>query len=77
MIAIKYRSIVQRGANKNDYYEQSEQDRKQLVDHINALVSLNISRTEDFADAVLFFASPWSRAITGQNLIVDGGLVLN
>lgn len=30
---------------------------------------------EDMADAVLFFASPWSRAVTGQNLIVDGGLV--
>lgn len=27
------------------------------------------------ADAVLLFASPWARAITGQNLIVDGGLV--
>jgi|MGY5794783.1 3-oxoacyl-[acyl-carrier protein] reductase len=27
------------------------------------------------ADAVLFFASPWARAVTGQNLIVDGGLV--
>ena len=27
------------------------------------------------ADAVLFFLSPWSRAVTGQNLIVDGGLV--
>lgn len=30
---------------------------------------------EEFADAVLFFASPWARAITGQNLVVDGGLV--
>jgi 3-oxoacyl-[acyl-carrier protein] reductase len=29
----------------------------------------------EFADATLFFASPWSRAVTGQNLIVDGGLV--
>jgi 3-oxoacyl-[acyl-carrier protein] reductase len=29
----------------------------------------------EFADAVLFFASPWSRAVTGQNLVVDGGLV--
>lgn len=28
------------------------------------------------ADAVLFFASPWSRAVTGQNMIVDGGLVM-
>ena len=26
-------------------------------------------------DAALFFASPWARAVTGQNLIVDGGLV--
>lgn len=32
---------------------------------------------EEAADAVLFFASPWSRAVTGQNLIVDGGLVCN
>lgn len=31
----------------------------------------------EFADTALFFASPWSRAITGQNLIVDGGLVKN
>jgi 3-oxoacyl-[acyl-carrier protein] reductase len=30
----------------------------------------------EFADAVLLLASPWSRAITGQNLIVDGGLVM-
>lgn len=30
---------------------------------------------EEFADAVLFFASPWARSVTGQNLLVDGGLV--
>jgi len=24
---------------------------------------------------VLFFLSPWARAVTGQNLIVDSGLV--
>lgn len=29
----------------------------------------------EFADTALFFASPWARAVTGQNLIVDGGLV--
>lgn len=31
----------------------------------------------EFADTALFFASPWARAVTGQNLIVDGGLVKN
>lgn len=34
-----------------------------------------VTTPEEMADAVLFFASPWSRAVTGQNLIVDGGLV--
>jgi 3-oxoacyl-[acyl-carrier protein] reductase len=32
---------------------------------------------DEFADAVLFFASPLSRSVTGQNLVVDGGLVKN
>ncbi|KSZ58812.1 3-ketoacyl-ACP reductase [Rhodococcus pyridinivorans KG-16] len=36
-----------------------------------------VTTPEDFAAAVLFFASDWSRAITGQNLVVDGGLVMN
>jgi 3-oxoacyl-[acyl-carrier protein] reductase len=36
-----------------------------------------VTTPEEMADAVLFFASPWSRAVTGQNLIVDGGLVFN
>ncbi|MGJ8605606.1 MAG: 3-oxoacyl-ACP reductase [Marivita sp.] len=35
----------------------------------------SVTTPEDAADAVLFFACPWARAITGQNLIVDGGLV--
>ncbi|MEM6291588.1 MAG: 3-oxoacyl-ACP reductase [Myxococcota bacterium] len=34
-----------------------------------------VTTPEEAADAVLIFASPWARAITGQNLIVDGGLV--
>jgi 3-oxoacyl-[acyl-carrier protein] reductase len=34
-----------------------------------------VTTPEAAADAVLFFASPWARAVTGQNLIVDGGLV--
>lgn len=34
-----------------------------------------VTTPAEFADAVLFFASPWARAVNGQNLIVDGGLV--
>ncbi|MGY6558853.1 MAG: 3-oxoacyl-ACP reductase [Nitritalea sp.] len=33
-----------------------------------------VTQPEELADACLFFASPWSRAITGQDLIVDGGM---
>jgi 3-oxoacyl-[acyl-carrier protein] reductase len=36
-----------------------------------------VTTTEEFADTVLFFLSPWSRAVSGQNLLVDGGLVKN
>lgn len=35
----------------------------------------HVTTPEEFADAVLFFLSPWARAVTGQNLIVAGGLV--
>src|SRR5690625_3510527 len=34
-----------------------------------------VTTPEEFADTAVFFASPWARAVTGQNLIVDGGLV--
>ncbi|WP_105032187.1 3-oxoacyl-ACP reductase [Arthrobacter ruber] len=36
-----------------------------------------VTTPQEFADTVLFFASPWARAITGQNLVVDGGLVMD
>jgi len=36
-----------------------------------------VTTPQEVADAVLFFASPWARAVTGQNLVVDGGLVFN
>jgi len=34
-----------------------------------------VTTPDELADATLFFASPWARSVTGQNLIVDGGLV--
>jgi len=36
-----------------------------------------VTTPEQFVDTALFFASPWARAVTGQNLVVDGGLVKN
>jgi len=47
-----------------------------VFDMIAAATPLGrVTTPEDMADASLFFASPWSRAVRGQNLIVDGGLV--
>ncbi|KAL1604108.1 hypothetical protein SLS60_005700 [Paraconiothyrium brasiliense] len=36
-----------------------------------------VTTPEELAGAVLFFASPWGRAVTGQNVCVDGGLVMS
>lgn len=36
-----------------------------------------VTNPAELADVTLFFASPWSRAVTGQNLVVDGGLVMD
>ena len=48
----------------------------EVFDYIAANTPLrSVTTPDELAAAVLFFASPWARAITGQNLIVDGGLV--
>lgn len=48
----------------------------EIFDLIAASTPLRrVTTPVEFADAVLFFASPWARAVTGQNLVVDGGLV--
>lgn len=36
-----------------------------------------VTTPAEFADTALFFASPWARSVTGQNLVVDGGLVMD
>lgn len=48
----------------------------EVFDYIAGVTPLRrVVTPEEAADAILFFASPWARAVTGQNLIVDGGLV--
>lgn len=50
---------------------------QEVFDYIAAGTPLRrVTTPEEFADTALFFASPWARAVTGQNLIVDGGLVM-
>lgn len=49
---------------------------EEVFDFIAANTPLRkVTDPTEFADTALFFASPWARAVTGQNLIVDGGLV--
>lgn len=49
-----------------------------VFDYIAANTPLRrVTTPAEFADAILFFASPWARSVTGQNLVVDGGLVKN
>ena len=49
-----------------------------VFEHIAAITPLRkVITIEEMADAALFFASPWSRSVTGQNLVVDGGLTMN
>ncbi|MEO1639544.1 MAG: 3-oxoacyl-ACP reductase [Pseudomonadota bacterium] len=49
---------------------------QEVFDYIAGVTPLrSVVTPEEAADAVLFFASPWARAVTGQNLVVDGGLV--
>ncbi|HEY9281521.1 MAG TPA: 3-oxoacyl-ACP reductase [Eoetvoesiella sp.] len=51
---------------------------EEVFDLIAASTPLRrVTTPAEFADAALFFASPWSRSVTGQNLVVDGGLVKN
>ncbi len=51
---------------------------KEVKDIVRSITPLRrITTPADVAGAVLFFASPWARAITGQSLVVDGGLVMD
>jgi 3-oxoacyl-[acyl-carrier protein] reductase len=48
-----------------------------VFDTIQSITPLRrVTTPEEVADVVLFFASPWSRGVTGQDINVDGGLVM-
>lgn len=49
-----------------------------VFDHIKSITPLRkVTAPEDLVGVVLFFASPWADATTGQNVCVDGGLVMS
>ncbi len=51
---------------------------EEVFEYIAASTPLGkVTTPAEFADAILFFASPWGRSVTGQNLVVDGGLVMD
>jgi NAD(P)-dependent dehydrogenase (short-subunit alcohol dehydrogenase family) len=47
------------------------------VPHMEAKTPLRIGTPEDIADVVVFLCSDLARFITGQNLVVDGGMTLH
>lgn len=50
----------------------------EVFDAIAATTPLgHVTTPEEFASAAVFFAQPASRAVTGQNLVVDNGLVMD
>jgi 3-oxoacyl-[acyl-carrier protein] reductase len=57
--------------------EGSAGTRAQFRDTLMAATPLRrLARPEDVAGPVLFLASPWSGFVTGQVLMVDGGMVM-
>ena len=57
--------------------ESSRATREAVKEQIIARTPLGrIATPEDVTGPVLFLASDWSRFMTGQTLIVDGGLVM-
>lgn len=50
----------------------------EVFDYIASQTPLgHVTTPEEMADAVLLMLSPLARGVTGQNIVVDGGLVMN
>jgi 3-oxoacyl-[acyl-carrier protein] reductase len=61
-----------------DVTDASSKTPREVFDQIKAITPLRkVTSPKDVAGAVLFFASPWSSGVTGQQIVVDGGLVMN
>jgi 3-oxoacyl-[acyl-carrier protein] reductase len=59
----------------------TELSRKEIPEEVRARVARSsalrrMGTPEDVADAILFFASDFSRHVTGQTVAVDGGIVM-
>jgi NAD(P)-dependent dehydrogenase (short-subunit alcohol dehydrogenase family) len=66
------------GPNVQVYLEWQAADRGISVDDVRAEIERRIPLRmippqDEIANSVVFFASPWSRVITGQMLDVNGG----
>ena len=57
----------------NEWARTDENAERRLV---RSIPMKRLGQPQDVANAVLFFASPASAYVTGQSLIIDGGLVL-
>jgi 3-oxoacyl-[acyl-carrier protein] reductase len=58
--------------------DASKQTPEEVFEMVKGVTPLRkVTSPEELAGAVLFFASPWARAVTGQNICVDGGLVMS
>ncbi len=59
----------------------TELSRKEIPEKVRVRVARSsalgrMGTPEDVADAILFFASDYSRHVTGQTVVVDGGIVM-
>ena len=51
MIQSKYKDILTKGKNNNPYYEQSENERRQLIKHVHRVTGMVIYRHPNWTDS--------------------------